>query len=76
MARSFLHLVELPLLLIELLLHLRHMFQLPRLIPVVRSLVLDAPAHDPYANKCTDTETRHPAAAAKPPDKARRSLCE
>src|SRR6266436_48536 len=43
MARCFLHLVELHFLLIELLLDLRNTLQLPRLIPVVRSLGLDAP---------------------------------
>ena len=44
MPRGFLHLVKLHFLLIESQLDLRHPLQLPRLITVVWSLVLDAPA--------------------------------
>src|SRR5260370_9359345 len=43
MARCILHLVELSLLFVKLLLDLRHTLELPRLIPVVRSLGLDGP---------------------------------
>src|SRR6266849_2731348 len=44
MSRRFLHLVELPLLLIELLLDLCHPLQLSRLVPAVWLVVMDAPA--------------------------------
>ena len=44
MPRRFLHLVKLHFLLIKLQVDLRHPLQLPRLITVVRSLVLDASA--------------------------------
>src|SRR5258708_32177970 len=43
MTRCILHLVELSLLFVKLLLDLRHTLELPRLIPVVRSLGLDGP---------------------------------